>query len=244
MLKALKYLHSAGVISRDIKPSNILLNSDCSVKLCDFGLARSLVPSSNRDGNVLMTDYTATRWYRAPEILLGSPSYGFPVDLFAVGCVLGELLQGKPLFAGSSTLNQVEKLLELLGSPDERDIQAINSPYAKTILETIKIGGPVNADKTPLQHLTNKLRMKICDAPAEGVDLLAHLLLFNPLKRISAENALRHPFLKQFHDSREESVYPEPPIRIALDDNVKLTVDDYRTHIYESIRQKRRESNK
>ena len=251
VLRALKYMHSAGVISRDIKPSNILLNSDCSVKICDLGLARSVLVTSSKlsdssatvatldASNVVMTDYTATRWYRAPEILLGSQGYSFAVDLFAAGCVLGEMLHGRPLFAGTSTLNQLEKLLDVLGFPDDPDLHSINSPYAKTILDTLKVGP---ASGSPVQHVINKLRMKISDAPPEALDLLANLLLFNPYKRLSAETALRHIFLRQFHDPKEEPVHPAPPVSIALDDNIKLTVDDYRGRIYESIRQRRRDN--
>ena len=94
-LRGLKYIHSAGVIHRDIKPSNLLLNSDCHVKVCDFGLCRSVAEASNVAAPVL-TDYVATRWYRAPEILLGSTRYTKGVDMWAVGCILGEMLLGKP----------------------------------------------------------------------------------------------------------------------------------------------------
>lgn len=242
VLRALKYMHSAGIISRDIKTSNILLNSDCSVKLCDLGLSRSVVSKAPSLGDMMMTEYTATRWYRAPEILLGSPNYSFPVDLFATGCVLGEMLYGRPLFAGTSTLNQLEKLLEVQGVPDGEDIAAIDSPYARTILEALKNAGTARASDV-VSHAINKLRLKVPEAPEEALDMLANLVLFNPFKRLSAEGALEHAFLRQFHDPREEPVYPTPPLRIGLDDNVKLTVEDYRGRIYEAIKQRRREIN-
>lgn len=104
--KGMKYLHSADVIHRDLKPSNILINSDCSLKICDFGLARSMVADSP-DKDVVMTEEVATRWYRAPEVLLGSQTYDKSADVWSVGCILGELLLGKPLFPGNSTLNQL-----------------------------------------------------------------------------------------------------------------------------------------
>jgi len=105
ILRGLKYLHSAGIVHRDIKPSNILLNSDCSLKICDFGLARSL------DKESIQTDYIETRWYRAPEILLGSQQYSFAIDMWSVGCLFGEILKGRPLFPGTSTINQLDPLL-------------------------------------------------------------------------------------------------------------------------------------
>jgi mitogen-activated protein kinase 15 len=104
--KGMKYLHSADVIHRDLKPSNILINSDCSLKICDFGLARSMAADSP-DKDVVMTEEVATRWYRAPEVLLGSQTYDKSADVWSVGCILGELLLGKPLFPGNSTLNQL-----------------------------------------------------------------------------------------------------------------------------------------
>ena len=111
LLKALKFLHSADVLHRDIKPSNVLLNSDCHIKLCDFGLCRSVAETSGP--TPVLTDYVATRWYRAPEILLGSTRYTKGVDIWAVGAILGEMINGKPVFPGTSVMNQIERILEL-----------------------------------------------------------------------------------------------------------------------------------
>lgn len=87
IIKGMKYLHSASVIHRDLKPSNILINSDCLIKICDFGLARSLVTDSyNQD--LILTEEVATRWYRAPEVLLGSKNYGTSADVWSIGCIL------------------------------------------------------------------------------------------------------------------------------------------------------------
>jgi mitogen-activated protein kinase 15 len=104
IIKCLKYIHSSEIIHRDLKPSNILINSECHVKVADFGLARS-VAAQGEDTNIKLTDYVATRWYRAPEILLGSTKYSKAVDMWSVGCILGELILGKPIFPGTSTLN-------------------------------------------------------------------------------------------------------------------------------------------
>ena len=83
LLKALKFIHSAGIVHRDLKPSNILINSDACIKICDFGLARSVVSLTGKD--IIMTDYVATRWYRAPEVLLGSTKYNSQADMWSVG---------------------------------------------------------------------------------------------------------------------------------------------------------------
>jgi len=100
LLKALKYVHSAQIIHRDLKPSNILLDAECNLKVADFGLARSLITDSPDQGAVL-TEYVATRWYRAPEILLGSTKYSKAVDMWSVGCILGEMINGKAIFPGN-----------------------------------------------------------------------------------------------------------------------------------------------
>lgn len=117
LLKATKFIHSGNVIHRDQKPSNILLDADCFVKLCDFGLARSLCHMNEDQGNPALTEYVATRWYRAPEILLSSRSYTKGVDMWSIGCILGELLLGKPLFPGTSTVNQIEQILRVIPAP-------------------------------------------------------------------------------------------------------------------------------
>ena len=137
ILKSLKFIHSAGIIHRDLKPSNILINSEAYIKICDFGLARCVTSTNHKD--VTMTDYVATRWYRAPEILLGSTKYTTQADMWSVGCIFAELLGGKPLFPGTSTLSQINKVLEVTGKPTKEDIFSVQSDLAATMLETIVV---------------------------------------------------------------------------------------------------------
>ncbi|KAI6075504.1 Mitogen-activated protein kinase 15 isoform X1 [Aix galericulata] len=134
LLKATKFIHSGNVIHRDQKPSNILLDADCFVKLCDFGLARSLCHMNEDQGNPALTEYVATRWYRAPEILLSSRSYTKGVDMWSIGCILGELLLGKPLFPGTSTVNQIEQILRVIPAPSQEDILAMQSDYRASVI--------------------------------------------------------------------------------------------------------------
>jgi len=228
LLKALKYMHSGQMLHRDIKPSNILLNSDCQVKVCDFGLARSVVQQNDHAQNPVLTDYVATRWYRAPEILLGSTSYTKGVDLWSVGCILGELLSGKPIFPGKSTMNQLELIMDLTGRPSPEDIEEIKSPFAATMLESL-----------PMSRL-RPLPEMFPAASQEALDLLRMCMNFNPTKRLSAAQAVKHAYVIQFHNPEDEFDC-DRTIRIPIDDNTKLTVADYRERLYNEVLKKKKE---
>mmetsp|Transcript_77365 Transcript_77365/g.201634 ORF Transcript_77365/g.201634 Transcript_77365/m.201634 type:complete len:362 (+) Transcript_77365:50-1135(+) len=227
LLRSLRYMHSGQMLHRDIKPSNILLNSDCQVKVCDFGLARSVLHRGDNAPNPVLTDYVATRWYRAPEILLGSTSYTKGVDLWSVGCILGELMSGKPVFPGTSTMNQLDRIMEVTGRPASEDVEAIRSPFAATMLESLPMSRP-----RPFSQL-------FPNASVEALDMVRLYLMFNPDKRISAKDALQHPYCVQFYCEEENEVGRE--IRIPLDDNVKLTVQDYRERLYNEVHRKKKE---
>lgn len=229
LLRALKYMHSAELLHRDIKPSNLLLNSECQVKLADFGLARSVAQLAADDGpSPILTDYVATRWYRAPEILLGSSRYTYGVDMWSSGCILGELLGGKPIFPGTSTMNQLDRIIEVTGRPSQEDIHAIQSPFAATMLESLPVDNP-----RTFQHM-------FPNASPEATDLVAKLLQFNPDKRITAEEALRHPYVAQFHNEADEPSHPTT-ITIPIDDNHKYSIEEYREKLYAEIVKRKKE---
>ena len=120
-----------------MQPSNLLLNSECLLKLADFGLARSLADCKAANGkhHAQLTDYVATRWYRAPEILLGSHEYTFGVDMWSCGCILGELLTGRPIFPGKSTMNQLDLIFNVTGVPSKEEASRIGSPYCSQMLD-------------------------------------------------------------------------------------------------------------
>jgi mitogen-activated protein kinase 7 len=126
ILRGLKYIHSANVLHRDLKPGNLLVNADCELKICDFGLARGF--SNAPDHTAFMTEYVATRWYRAPEIMLSFQNYTKAIDIWSVGCIFAEMLGGKVLFPGKDYVHQLNLILNILGTPDEETIRRIGSP--------------------------------------------------------------------------------------------------------------------
>jgi len=217
------YCHRRRILHRDLKPQNLLIDRKGFLKLADFGLARAVcVPVRPYTHEVI------TLWYRAPEILLGSTKYTKGVDVWSIGRILGELLGGKPLFPGTSTMNQLDRIIEITGKPTQEDIEAINSPFSSTMLESL----PPSTAK-PLSDL-------FPNASSQALDLLKLTLEFNPEKRITAEQALLHPYLAQFHNSSDEPVC-EKEIKIAIDDDKKFSISDYRTHLYNDIVAKRKE---
>ncbi|NXF38891.1 MK15 kinase, partial [Nyctibius bracteatus] len=223
LLKATKFIHSGNVIHRDQKPSNILLDADCFVKLCDFGLARSLCQMNEDQDNPALTEYVATRWYRAPEILLSSRSYTKGVDMWSIGCILGEMLLGKPLFPGTSTVNQIEQILRVIPAPSPEDILTLQSDYRASVIN--RLG---SRQRVTFEEILPS------STPLPALDLLKKLLVFNPDKRLTAEEALQHPYVKRFHCPATEPSLDYDVI-LPLDDDVQLSVAEYRNKLYEII---------
>jgi mitogen-activated protein kinase 15 len=218
--KAMHYLHTAELIHRDIKPSNVLVNEDCLAKICDFGLIRSV--DDEDELPPVLTDYIATRWYRAPEILLGSKKYSKAADVWSFGCMLGELIRGKPMFPGHSTLNQIERVLTWTGPPTIQDLKSLKTDFGKEMLDIL----------TKIKPLSRKEWFSNCSADA--IDLIARTLSFNPDKRPTMLEVLKHPYLKEFY-SKQEIVESESKIRIEVDDNQKLSLKEYRALIYKIV---------
>ncbi|XP_055435128.1 cyclin-dependent kinase 20 isoform X3 [Bubalus kerabau] len=125
LLKGVAFCHANNIVHRDLKPANLLISASGQLKIADFGLARVFAP----DGNRLYTHQVATRWYRAPELLYGARQYDQGVDLWAVGCILGELLNGSPLFPGENDIEQLCCVLRILGTPSPQVWPALLHHY-------------------------------------------------------------------------------------------------------------------
>uniref|UniRef100_A0A914W455 Mitogen-activated protein kinase n=1 Tax=Plectus sambesii TaxID=2011161 RepID=A0A914W455_9BILA len=225
LFRAVKFLHTGNVLHRDLKPSNVLLDADCRVKLADFGLARSL--SSLEDypeGQNLpeLTEYVATRWYRAPEILLAAKRYTKGVDMWSLGCILGEMLLGKALFPGTSTINQIERIMNTIPRPSKADIDSIGSHYAGSVLDKMAL-----RPRKPLE-------LVIPNPPLHAMDLILRLLIFAPHKRLTVEQCLIHPYVHQFHNPADEPAL-NYDVTLTLSDHIQLSIDDYRNNLYELI---------
>ena len=116
ILRGLKYVHSCGILHRDLKPRNLLVNSNCDLKICDFGLSRANIDSLMTN-NALLTDYIATRWYRPPEVILSWKQYTAAIDVWSVGCIFAELIRRKVLLPANNEQEMMHMMTELLGSP-------------------------------------------------------------------------------------------------------------------------------
>ncbi|XP_055797213.1 cyclin-dependent kinase-like 5 isoform X1 [Salvelinus fontinalis] len=176
LIKAIHWCHQNDIVHRDIKPENLLISSDDVLKLCDFGFARNL--SEGNDANY--TEYVATRWYRSPELLLGAP-YGKSVDMWSVGCILGELSDGQPLFPGESEIDQLFTIQKVLGPlPTEQMKLFYNNPRFHG-LRFPAVNHPTTLERKYLGFISGAL-----------LDLMKKLLLLSPTERFLTEQSLNH----------------------------------------------------
>jgi mitogen-activated protein kinase 15 len=170
--------------------------------------------------------------YLSLEILLGSTIYTKGVDIWAVGAILGEMINGRPVFPGTSSMNQIERVIEVINIPSKADIDAIASPYTSTMLESLPtMNFKLISDVFPT-------------ASTEAIDLIKSCFHFNPSRRPSSEELLQHVFVAEFHNEEEEPIYPHGPLKLPIDDNVKLTAPQYRERLYQEITNRRRDSRK
>eukprot|EP00922_Rhytidocystis_sp_ex-Travisia-forbesii_P060333 GHVS01089438.1.p1 GENE.GHVS01089438.1~~GHVS01089438.1.p1 ORF type:complete len:459 (+),score=53.65 GHVS01089438.1:334-1710(+) len=260
LLVGVKYVHSSGIFHRDLKPANCLVNQDCTVKICDFGLARTVdipedrnpkLPTSPRDHDQAqeligvphtknlkrqLTGHVVTRWYRAPELILLQENYTDAIDIWSIGCIFAELLNMMkenipyhsdrgPLFPGSSCFplspdqkhatdykfhtrgnrDQLNMIFNILGTPSEDDVESLEKEDAKRYIRIFHPREGIN-----LQH-------RFPAASSQSIDLLQKMLVFNPTRRVSIEDALSHPLFKDIRNIAMESTAKER-VELPFDD--------------------------
>eukprot|EP01012_Entosiphon_sulcatum_P011404 TRINITY_DN16920_c0_g1_i1.p1 TRINITY_DN16920_c0_g1~~TRINITY_DN16920_c0_g1_i1.p1 ORF type:complete len:425 (+),score=57.81 TRINITY_DN16920_c0_g1_i1:24-1298(+) len=220
IFRALKYLHSCNILHRDLKPGNILVNANCDLRICDFGLARGCVPEE--DAEQCLTDYVVTRWYRPPELLLMGNAYGPAVDIWSAGCICAELFTRKPLFPGKNYIQQLNLITDVIGSPEADDLAFVHNADSLMYLQSM-------AKKEPVP-----LELTLPTVPHGAVKLIESILTFAPAKRASAAQVLEHPYLSQLHDPTDEPASAEKFVWEY--DSKPLTERELRALFWDEIR--------
>ncbi|KMT07530.1 hypothetical protein BVRB_6g151410 isoform C [Beta vulgaris subsp. vulgaris] len=221
LLDGIKYLHDNWVLHRDLKTSNLLMNNQGELKICDFGLARQY-------GSPLKpyTHLVVTLWYRAPELLLGAKEYSTAIDMWSLGCIMAELLSKEPLFNGKSEFDQLDKIFRILGTPNETIWPGFSKlPGVKVNFVKHQLPALGDSDLGFWPHWYNQLRKKfpatsftgspvLSDA---GFDLLNRLLTYDPEKRITADAALKHEWFREVPLPKSKEFMPTFPAQHAQD---------------------------
>ncbi|XP_052008713.1 mitogen-activated protein kinase 12 isoform X2 [Xyrauchen texanus] len=212
MLRGLKYIHAAGIIHRDLKPGNLAINEECELKILDFGLARQ--------ADSEMTGYVVTRWYRAPEVILSWMHYTQTVDIWSVGCIMAEMLLGKPLFKGNDHLDQLMEIMKITGTPTKEFTAKLQSEDARNYVA-----------KLP-KHRKRDLRALLPNVNQQAIHVLDCMLLLDPESRITAAEGLALPFFSEFREPEEET--EAPPYDHSLDE-ADLSVDQWKRLTFTEI---------
>lgn len=193
ILRGMKYVHSSEVIHRDLKPRNILVNSNCDLKICDFGLAR-IDWGAKEHPETAMTEYICTRWYRAPELLCAFPKYAKGVDVWSVGCIFAEMILRAPIFPGRDTVDQIKTIIAVVGSPSEKAIAQIQNQKCRKLVESLQ-------KESILKETFDDAKPKPDSA---AVDLIGEMLKFDKDERITMKDALLSAYMEQLHEEEDE----------------------------------------
>ena len=208
LIKAVVYLHSLNIIHRDIKPENLLIQvtdteggnsnfDNYNLKLCDFGFARRAAMKALNEN---MTDYVATRWYRAPELICSNGYYGLESDFWAIGCIMGELIDGEPLFPGDDQIDQLYRIQQILGRMDDEFVEKYGVNMGVKNLEfDYKLERAENLER----------RYKDKFSP-HGIQFIKELLKLNPSERPTASELINHDYFKELNKQRNS---PRPTVK-------------------------------
>ncbi|AMD18744.1 HBL158Wp [Eremothecium sinecaudum] len=226
ILCGVKYIHSADVIHRDLKPGNILCSISGQLKICDFGLARGISPLfTNTKTSNHITNYVATRWYRAPELILSHKRYNKSIDMWAIGCILAEFYGRKPIFMGQDSMHQISEIVKVLGTPSRDTIIKYGSSRAYDIFCPPK----PQYVKIPWVEIYPF-------ASADALDLVEHLLDWDPDKRLIVEEAIEHEFVSSVRDKSDEPMCPHGPFNFSYEAEFK-SMSNLREVLYAEVKQ-------
>ena len=181
--KALDYMHKNNIIHRDIKPENLLIDKNFNLKVCDFGFARKIKLDKNNNNDKEMTDYVATRWYRSPELLISEGIYGPSVDFWAVGCIMGELVDGNPMFQGENDIDQLNCIIKVLGNLPQDLVNMFHKNSVFKGKELLNVPKPETLEKKYMGKL----------GPT-AIDFMKGLLELDPKKRLNNETVFKHEY--------------------------------------------------
>jgi len=227
LLSAVHFMETARVIHRDLKPPNILVNAACELQICDFGLARTMAEEMDKDP----TMYVVTRWYRAPELLFGCQKYTSAIDLWSVGCILAELIGRKPLFPGDDYLEQIQLIVNIIGQPSQSDMDSLKAPGETEEGPAVRyLRDLPMKPRTPWKEVP-----QLSKATAPCLDLLDKLLTFNANERITAEQAIKHPYLQAYHAQKLEKCDRSFTDTADLDENQEASKSAMRAAICKEI---------
>lgn len=226
LLCGVRHLHAAGIIHRDLKPSNIAVKSDCSLKILDFGLARTA------NQGFLMTPYVVTRYYRSPEVILGM-SYSGTVDIWSIGCIFGEMVRGQVLFPGSDHIDQWNKIIETLGSPTPEFVNRLQPAVSNYVRTRPHYRGMSFSRLFPDGCFPAEAGGSRVLA-AQARDLLQKMLEQDPNKRINIDDALRHPYTNIWYEPSEVEAPPPLQYDTSLDER-ELTVEQWRAELWREV---------
>lgn len=232
ILCGVKYIHSADVIHRDLKPGNILCTVNGCLKICDFGLARGVAKqfvNKNSKPNEI-TNYVATRWYRAPELILSNNEYTKSVDMWSVGCILAEFYGRRPIFMGKDSIHQVYEITKILGTPSRSLLVKYGTLKAWNLfghnsnhnLDNLKSGMPWST-VYPM-------------ASATALDLIDKLLQWEPESRLNVLQSLEHQFVQSVRKPNDEPICSKGPFNFSYEYNLN-SMEDLRQCLNEEVAQ-------
>ena len=227
-LRGLKVVHSAGVIHRDLTPANLLVDENCFLKVCDFGLAKppsvaaaqaaaaaAAPPSAASDtagaGAEVDTPYVTMRWYRAPEVVMEHSEYTAKLDVWSLGCIFAELLGSRPICTGRDHLQQLDEIIKVTGTPTEASLATLGSSAAQSYVKRLP----------PMPAMD--LSARFPDARAPAINLLRRMLQLHPNERIGVTEAMRHPYFEGIYTPEDEDMVHVRPI-VHVDEAAILTL--------------------